>query len=63
MANVNAPEPEVVHGLAEHRGPPLLLCAVEHGGDTVVVAGEVVEEHQVAPLHQLLQSIGLSFWE
>ena len=60
---MNAPEPEVVHCLFEHGRPPLLLGAVEHGGDAVVVAGEVVEEDEVAPLHHLLQSLGIGFWE
>ena len=59
---INAPEPEVVDGLLEDSGPVLLLCAVEHGGHAVVVAGEVVEQDQVAPLQQLLQGRGISFW-
>ena len=52
-----------MHRLFEDGGPPLLLRAVEHGGDAVVVAGEVVEQNQVAPLQQLLQGVGLGFCE
>ena len=58
----NLPDPEVVDGLFEDGGPALFLGAVEHGGDAVVVAGEVVEQDQVAPLQQLLQGRGISFW-
>ena len=49
-------------GLLEDGGPGLLLGAVEHGGHAVVVAGQVVEQDQVAPLQQLLQGRGISFW-
>ena len=62
IATGSLPEAEVVHRLFEDGGPPLLLRAVEHGGDAVVVAGEVVEQDQVAPLQQLLQGRGISFW-
>ena len=62
VSRTNAPKPEVVDGLLEDGGPVFLLCAVEHGGHAVVVAGEVVEQDQVAPLQQLLQGRGISFW-